>query len=49
MYFVVGVAVLMLDQGWQACTAIYVVVQVVTTVGLNLRLYSDSTLATETC
>ncbi len=44
MYFVVGVAVLMLDQGWQACTAIYVVVQVVTTVGLNLRVHTNRNL-----
>ena len=37
LYFAVGVCVLMLQEGWEATTAIYVVVQVVTTVGPTLR------------
>lgn len=37
LYFATGVAMLKWQEGWEVTTAIYVVVQVVTTVGQTLR------------
>ena len=53
LYFATGVAMLKWQEGWEVTTAIYVVVQVVTTVGQALRdrfeirrLYGEAAEAT---